>query len=384
MEPVARTRSSTSAPRSRCSAASPLSPASISTSGEARSCSSRARTAPARPRSCAPAPACCRSSRARRRCSGYDLRRPRTAPPSAAGSGCSATPPGCTTTSRVADNVRFWARAGGATRAEADAALAALGLDGRLADVVGRPSSRPASAGGPRSPRLVARRPELWLLDEPHAGLDHAGRDVVDGLIRVGRDAGATVIVASHELERAGALADRTVTIVGGTVVTPPDRPPRCLASTAADIRTERRQTDAGRGHRRCSMFRDAALVAGKDLRVELAQSRSTSTRSRRSPSWCWSCSRSRSTPTAACSTGPRRACSGSRCCSAALLAIQRAFAIEAADGNRDAPAPVGPRPGRHLPGQGRRHRAQLAVLEVLLGSASSCSTAPTWRAGCC
>src|SRR6478736_4133608 len=33
----------------------------------------------------------------------------------------------------VADNVRFWARACGATKTEADAALAALGLDGRLA-----------------------------------------------------------------------------------------------------------------------------------------------------------------------------------------------------------------------------------------------------------
>ena len=52
-----------------------------------------------------------------------------------------------------------------------------------------------------------------------------------------------------------------------------------------------------------------------------------------------------------------------------ALLAVQRAFAIEAADGNRDAPAAVGPRPGRHLPRQGRRHRRRSSlVLEVLLG----------------
>ena len=103
--------------------------------------------------------------------------------------------------------------------------LAALGLDGRLADVV----VAKLSAGQRRRTAiaaLVARRSELWLLDEPHAGLDQAGRDVVDGLSAAAA-AGATVIIASHELDRAGALADRTVTIAGGTVVTGPIPPPR-------------------------------------------------------------------------------------------------------------------------------------------------------------
>ena len=45
------------------------------------------------------------------------------------------------------------------------------------------PACRPASAAAPSLACLVARRPELWLLDEPHAGLDQAGRDVVDGLL---------------------------------------------------------------------------------------------------------------------------------------------------------------------------------------------------------
>ena len=39
-----------------------------------------------------------------------------------------------------------------------------------------------------------------------------------DRLVRSAAVAGATVIVASHELDRAGAIADRTVTIAGGTV----------------------------------------------------------------------------------------------------------------------------------------------------------------------
>jgi energy-coupling factor transporter ATP-binding protein EcfA2 len=66
---------------------------------------------------------------------------------------------------------------------------------------------------------LVARRAELWLLDEPHAGLDAAGRDELDAVLRQAVASGATVVVASHELERAGSLADRVVDVVGGRVV---------------------------------------------------------------------------------------------------------------------------------------------------------------------
>jgi heme ABC exporter ATP-binding subunit CcmA len=116
----------------------------------------------------------------------------------------------------VADNVRFWTRAAGADLADAQAAMARLGLDGRLRDVsVGR-----LSTGQRRRTSLaclVARRPELWLLDEPHAGLDQDGRDVVDGLVRDACRAGATVILSSHELDRSLELADEVVTIAGGT-----------------------------------------------------------------------------------------------------------------------------------------------------------------------
>jgi heme ABC exporter ATP-binding subunit CcmA len=116
----------------------------------------------------------------------------------------------------VADNVRFWARAARARTADADAAMARLGLDGRLRDVaVGR-----LSAGQRRRTSLavlIARRPELWLLDEPHAGLDQDGRDLVDELLRDATSAGATVVLSSHELDRAVALADRIVTVAGGT-----------------------------------------------------------------------------------------------------------------------------------------------------------------------
>jgi ABC-type multidrug transport system ATPase subunit len=116
----------------------------------------------------------------------------------------------------VVDNVRFWGRAAGAAPADIDAAVAACGLDGRLADLtVAR-----LSAGQRRRTALaclLARRPELWLLDEPHAGLDQGGRDLLDELVRRAISDGATVVLASHELDRAEALAHRVVTIVGGT-----------------------------------------------------------------------------------------------------------------------------------------------------------------------
>ena len=117
----------------------------------------------------------------------------------------------------VAENVRFATCAAGRDAAAVAPALERLGLDGRLRHVpVGR-----LSAGQRRRTALaavVARAAELWLLDEPHAGLDAAGRDLLDGLVRDAVAGGATVVFASHEAERATALADRVVTIIGGRV----------------------------------------------------------------------------------------------------------------------------------------------------------------------
>lgn len=66
---------------------------------------------------------------------------------------------------------------------------------------------------------LVVRRVPLWLLDEPHAALDTDGRDLLDSVIRDAAASGTTVLMASHDLDRADRLAERIVTIVGGRVV---------------------------------------------------------------------------------------------------------------------------------------------------------------------
>jgi heme ABC exporter ATP-binding subunit CcmA len=117
----------------------------------------------------------------------------------------------------VRDNVRFWGATVGATEEEVAAAMARLDLDGRLADL----TIRRLSAGQARRTALaclVARRARIWLLDEPHAGLDAAGRDELDATLREAAASGATILVASHELERAGSLATRIVDVVAGQV----------------------------------------------------------------------------------------------------------------------------------------------------------------------
>ena len=63
--------------------------------------------------------------------------------------------------------------------------------------------------------RCLVRSPRLLLLDEPYAGLDPDARVVVDDLLAEARQAGRTVLIASHEAppER---LVQRTVVMDGG------------------------------------------------------------------------------------------------------------------------------------------------------------------------
>jgi heme ABC exporter ATP-binding subunit CcmA len=115
----------------------------------------------------------------------------------------------------AAENVRFAVRALGLPAATAKPALERLGLVGRLARTpVGR-----LSAGQRRRvalAALVARAPELWLLDEPHAGLDAAGRRLLAELINEAVAAGTCVLLSSHEPDLTVPLADRVVTMAGG------------------------------------------------------------------------------------------------------------------------------------------------------------------------
>ena len=114
----------------------------------------------------------------------------------------------------VRENLRFVARAGGGQAADADPVIARLGL-GAVADL----THAKLSAGQRRRLALGAalvRDPRLLLLDEPHAGLDADGREVLHEIVAAAPAEGRTVLMASHELELARALATREVRVDSG------------------------------------------------------------------------------------------------------------------------------------------------------------------------
>jgi ABC-2 type transport system ATP-binding protein len=59
-------------------------------------------------------------------------------------------------------------------------------------------------------------RPEVVFLDEPTAGIDVAGRQLVRAIISELRSGGTCVLVTTHELEEAERIADRVVIIDRG------------------------------------------------------------------------------------------------------------------------------------------------------------------------
>jgi len=132
----------------------------------------------------------------------------------------------------VVENLRFFAALAGASEAESRAALDRLEVAPRLGDV----SLRRLSAGQRKrvaAAALAVRRPRLWLLDEPHAGLDESGRGAVNRLVRDAAGSGATVVLASHEAPAAAEVATRTVHLVGGII----SRPTGAAAPPPVEVR---------------------------------------------------------------------------------------------------------------------------------------------------
>jgi ABC-2 type transport system ATP-binding protein len=62
-------------------------------------------------------------------------------------------------------------------------------------------------------------RPELLFLDEPTTGFDAAARRDAWALVRDLRTAGTTVVLTTHALDEAQALADRVIVVAQGVVV---------------------------------------------------------------------------------------------------------------------------------------------------------------------
>ena len=81
-------------------------------------------------------------------------------------------------------------------------------------DLSGGQKRRVAIAG------VIAMRPEVLVLDEPAAGLDPQGRDVIlDGIFKYREKTGATVIIVSHSMEDMARLCDDIIVLSHGEVV---------------------------------------------------------------------------------------------------------------------------------------------------------------------
>lgn len=116
------------------------------------------------------------------------------------------------------ENVLFALKATRSSTDSWESALNAVGLGGRLVDL----KVSKMSAGQRKKvalASLIARAPELWLLDEPHASLDSWTRDVLDSALNSAVESGSTVLLASHESHHGSLVPTRTVEIGGGKVI---------------------------------------------------------------------------------------------------------------------------------------------------------------------
>lgn len=116
------------------------------------------------------------------------------------------------------ENLAFGLRALRRSPAEAAAALERAGITGRLASQ----PMRALSAGQQRRVGiawLLARRPALWLLDEPQASLDEPGRALCEELVKEAAHGGATVVLTTHDRARAAVGATSVIELAGGVVV---------------------------------------------------------------------------------------------------------------------------------------------------------------------
>jgi ABC-2 type transport system ATP-binding protein len=103
-----------------------------------------------------------------------------------------------------------------------------------LADLARR---RAAKLSGGQQRRLhyalaICGRPDLLVLDEPTTGLDHEARRRLWATVRDEADSGTAVLLTTHYLEEADALADRIIVIDGGRIVAD-DSPTGIKASVA-------------------------------------------------------------------------------------------------------------------------------------------------------
>jgi heme exporter protein A len=98
-----------------------------------------------------------------------------------------------------------------------DEVLDMIGLDSRRRDLVrtfSRGMQQRLAIG-----RAVLHNPEVMLFDEPHTGLDQDACAMLDAVLKSVAAQGRTVVMTSHDLARAEALASRFDVLSRGLIV---------------------------------------------------------------------------------------------------------------------------------------------------------------------
>ena len=165
-------------------------------------------------------------------------------------------------TLRVAEHVRLFS----SYYADARPVAETLALAG-IADLAKRPYGA-LSGGQQRRVQFalaICGRPALLFVDEPTVGLDVEARRSFWQVLRGLRDEGAGIVLTTHYLEEADALADRVVLLAGGRVLaqgTPADIKAKA-ASRQVRARTTLSLADV-------AAFPEAEIVDSDDGRVRV------------------------------------------------------------------------------------------------------------------
>jgi heme exporter protein A len=133
----------------------------------------------------------------------------------------------------AAENLIFYGRLHGLRTTPADArrSLDEVGLADRADDPV-RTFSRGMQQRAAIA-RALLHSPDLLLLDEPFTGLDAAGRDALQRILRDRFGGGRAFLMATHDLASALPLANRVVVLESGRVTI--DRPAAGLDSVGLE-----------------------------------------------------------------------------------------------------------------------------------------------------
>ena len=179
---------------------------------------------------------------------------------------------------RGRDEVVSQARAHGLTRREAHDRAEELLAAFDLTEHAGRPVS--TLSGGQRRRLDIAiglvHSPRLLFLDEPSTGLDPQHRvNLQEQVRRLHQDAGTTIVLTTHYLEEADALAGRVVVIDHGAVIAD-DTAPR-LKSALGDLVSLGLETpdSAALAAQRAERLPGASVVRrGLDVEIRVAGGR--------------------------------------------------------------------------------------------------------------